>query len=747
MMLNSDFDLEKDHLIKTSKRLDDAIAQMAIESDQLIRRIKEQNRQMGEQLGSAPGDFAQMAEFNQYLMMEKQLLEQNGFHNKKYELYKKLREKLYFGRIDYKEKGMSSVESLYIGYGNFMDDQTLEIYIYDWRTPIASIYYDYQTGAVSYLAPEGVIEGEVFLKRQFEIVKGQLVSYFDASVEQVDDRLIDVLSQKKSGYMGNIVETIQAEQNRIIREKVIPNIFVEGIAGSGKTVVALHRIAYLMYHGLKNHISAHQVLVLSPNALFTEYISRVIPDLGEDQVRTIQLAEVIEAQLDKAYNVEHPYHKLEREWVYGISEVEKQADVIKQSASMKKLLDQWVADYPGKYLEFEDVYYEGACVGRANEMRSIVCDPKSNRPLAKRLMRYAERVQNKAKDMEKTNFKSLVQTFRDSGKYPFDYKEAAQQESQRRFQSFSDLLKRRVIIDAMMLYKKLLKTPKVWTPYFGELQPVMLQDICRFTLTKIENGRMSQNDLVNIAYIHYLINGETPFKDIKHVVIDESQDYGVMSFALLKLLFDKAHFTILGDNHQTLQDVRNKSLHEQVAELFGNDQSAHMNLTVGYRNDLEIGALCLSLFDDEKVFQMVDRKGEKPIVFQSSESLNDAIDHMLNRAYQTLAIVTKTMAEAQMIYEKLRLYHEVELISEHTKTMLSGMVIIPIYLAKGMEFDAVILYEVSATNYHSENDRQLLYVGCSRALHALCLQTSTELSPILRTQKNHLIYFEKKGNI
>lgn len=737
-MLNSDFELEKVHLIQTSERLDRAIVQMEIDSDKLISKIKEQNRQMGEQLGSAPGDFAQMAEFNQFLMMEKQLLEQNGFHHKKYELYKKLREKLYFGRIDYKENGTSTAEPLYIGYGNFMDDQTLEIYIYDWRTPIASIYYDYQTGPVSYMAPEGIIEGEVFLKRQFEIVNGQLISYFDASAQQVDERLIDVLSQKKSGYMGNIVETIQAEQNRIIREKVIPNIFVEGIAGSGKTVVALHRIAYLMYHGLKNHISAHQVLVLSPNALFSDYISRVIPDLGEDQVRTMQLTDVIEAQLDKQLPHEHHYHRLEREWVYGSDAIEKMADSIKQSAAMKNLLEAWIAVYPERYLPYEDIYYEDTRVGLSKEMKSIVCDPQSNRPLAKRLMRYAERVQNKAKDHEKASFKALVQSYRDSGKYPFDYKEAAQQESQRRYQSFADKLRKNVGLDALMLYKKLLKTPKIWGSYFNEIPKATLEAICKFTLTKVENGRMSQFDLVNIAYLHHLIHGETPFKDIKHVVIDESQDYGVMSFALLKQLFEKAHFTILGDSHQTLQDVRNKSLHEQVSELFGKDQSAHMNLTVGYRNDLEIGALCLSLFESEKEYQMVDRKGEKPIVFNNADSLNQALSYMKAKDYQTLAIITKTMQQAQTVYEHFQQSEVLELVTEHTKALLNGILVMPIYLAKGMEFDAVILHEVNGDNYHTENDRQLLYVGCSRALHALCLQTTSELSPIFQSQENRL---------
>ena len=205
---------------------------------------------------------------------------------------------------------------------------------------------------------------------------------------------------------------------------------------------------------------------------------------------------------------------------------------------------------------------------------------------------------------------------------------------------------------------------------------------------------MSLIDLVNIAYLNFLIHGETPFKDIKHVVIDESQDYGVMSFALLKLLFEKAHFTILGDSHQTLQDVRNKSLHQQVSELFGQDQSAHMNLTVGYRNDLEIGALCLSLFEGEKEYQMVDRKGEKPIVFHNSNGLKDALSYMKAKDYQTLAIITKTMQEAQAVYEQIEANHDVELVTEQTKSLLNGILVIPIYLAKGMEFDAVILYEI-----------------------------------------------------
>lgn len=726
-MATSVFELEEKHLKFVIEKLDEHISKMSLENIALKMRVKEQNRLMIEQYGSAPGDFDQAVAFSQQLMMEKQMLEQKGMEDKQLEKYKNLKEKMYFARIDFKESNALGYEPIYIGYGNFMDHDTLDIFVYDWRTPIASVFYDFQTGPVYYKAPEETISGEVSLKRQFEIKNQTLMSVYDTKAHVVDDKLLEVLAGKTAGQMGQIVETIQAEQNKIIREQKASVLFVEGIAGSGKTVVALHRIAYLMYHGLKSHLSAHQVLIVSPNDLFSDYIAGVIPELGENQVLAMTFEDIVLHYLPFDVRYESRYERLERRLDGTLSAQELASDAIKESENMARLLEAYVADYVNHGIQFVDIYYGDTLLSTGNAMAQMAKEEMHLRPLLKRLEKIKERVKFLSKEAEEIHYKRILKKIKAKGNHPFDYKTVARLERMKLSQAMNEALKAMADVSAKDIYKSLVSSPDFWLAYFDEKT---VKNVCHHTLKALEANRLSAADLHVLAYIQVLISGERTLKDIRHIVVDESQDYSLFSYALMKKLFKDAHFTILGDAHQTLQGIRMSHFHTYVDRALGIENAVHANLTVGYRNVKAIGALCLSLFKGEQGYQMVEREGEKPRVF---DSLDKALAHLKTLKMPSIAVITKTMKRARAVHQSLSLHTDAVLIHEHTKKMKTGLVVLPVYMAKGMEFDAVVVMDADEKTYLDERDRQLLYVCASRALHHLCFVKGQDLSPLLDT--------------
>ncbi len=730
---------EKDHLGTIRAKLKSAIETMIAQESALAEAMKAANLYLKDEMGSAPGDFLQAVEFSQTLQVEKQLLEQIGYQDQRLLRYHRLMPKPYFARIDFKERGEPQEEQLYIGYGNFMDDQTLEIYIYDWRTPIASVFYDFQTGDVNYMAPDGMIYGHVSLKRQFDIKNGKLIAYHDTQLHIADEKLLEALAARTSGPMHQIVETIQAEQNSIIREKKAAAVFVEGIAGSGKTVVALHRIAYLLYHGLKNSLTSQHVLVLSPNDLFSDYIAHVIPELGEEQVLTKTLLEVLNQVVQpqepdsedpepQAFPCEHPYSLLEKDLQEGLSPKFQKQLKIKQSPQMANLLIDWIQEFQQTYMPYQDFYYGEERLATAASMRRALEDDSKNRPLMKRMGRFAERVRQRVKDHEKAYYSKLLLEIMESGKHPFDYKAAARLARFKTYRTLSQSLDAVLAISASEVYRQLLNHPQFWVKYFETLTLEGAQILCQDTLERMGNGDLTVDDWVLIAYLQVGMHGDHALLGLKQVVVDESQDYSLMTFALMKKMFPKAHFTVLGDFHQTLQGIRKPSHHQRVSEILKFEDAVHKQLSVSYRNSQAIGQLCLGLFKSEAGYDMVPRKGEKPLLFKGSGAMIEAIDHLKAAKLETIAVITKTMEQAQVVYQALQNQGDLQphLMTIDSFTLPKGLLVMPVYLAKGMEFDGVVIADVDSSNYVSERDRQLLYICASRALHGLALTLSDD---------------------
>lgn len=717
--------IERDHLQVTLDQLKKALAEMSGTKHQIEVNRREQNRYLRDEMGAAPGDFLQAVEFSQTLQAEKQLLEQRGYQDQQQERYERLLNKPYFARIDYSEHAQRTVESIYIGYGNFMDPKTLDIYIYDWRTPIASIFYDFQTGPVHYLAPDGRISGYVHLKRQFDIQKQRLIAYYDTREHIADERLIEALADRTSGPMHQIVETLQAEQNRIIREKRAEVLFVEGVAGSGKTIVALHRIAYLLYHGLKNSLSAQNILVLSPNDLFSSYIAQVIPELGEEQVQTMTLGDVLSTVMQRSLPHRTPFQVLERQLLGEEEPLDQLATTLKQDPRMLKVMSDAMAHFEVHGIPSREFYYGTERLTTKVAMRKALATEARPRPLMKRLERFCERVRHKVKDIERKHYAELLLETMLSGQHPFDYKAVARLKRFLRYRDLSKALEETMAVDGLTVYQMLLNMPHLWVKYFPDQSESSIAKVCTYSLEAMQKGHLTLEDWTIVAGFQMALYGEHPLKQLKQIVVDESQDYSPVLYGLLRELFPKAHFTILGDPRQSMFSQMQDKHHQQIAALMDFEAPVYATLKVAYRNAQGIGAFCKKLFSEGEGFEIVQRPGEMPRRFTGPEALLEALSWMAPSDLQTIAILTKTQEEALQIRDIL---HEreiaVSVVEAESIMMPKGIVVMPIYCAKGMEFDGVVVTEVTAGRYVDQRDRQLLYIAASRALHRLAFTVS-----------------------
>ena len=719
--------LESSHLMGTIERLQFAIVEMEKSKKIIEASRKEQNRYLKDEMGSAPGDFLQAVEFSQTLQAEKQLLEQRGYEDHRKERYERLLLKPYFGRLDYCESGINVTETLYIGYGNFMDSKSLEIFIYYWRTPIASIFYDFQTGPVHYKAPDGTINGQVNLKRQYDIQKAKLIAYYDTNLHVADDRLLTALASRTAGPMHQIVETLQAEQNRIIREKRAVALFVEGVAGSGKTIIALHRIAYLLYHGLKNSLKSQQIVVLSPNDLFSNYIGHVLPELGEEHVHTMTLGDLFEGIMGREIAFESSHKRLEDSLNGELPTLVDLSMTVKSDLKILDVLREALVDFEKKGVACSDFYYGSEKISAKATMKKALKGDGRYRPPMKRLERFFERVRHKVKDIERRHYAEILIEVMLSGDHPFDYKAVARLERFKRYKALSDQLNGIMAIDGTTIYRWLMENPKYFKQHFPECSSKQIVEMAQQTLKRLDSGLLGTEDWLLICWYQMALYGEHSLQGMRQVVIDESQDYSTVAFAVFQKLFPKAHFTILGDTKQRLTSVYEKEHHQRAAEAMQVQDPVFAKLNVAYRNVEGIGLFCQKLFNDPDGFQVVPRAGDAPKRFFGPDSLESSLSWMLEKEHQTIAIVTRTMKRAIEIKENLdQLGQKAVLVDESTIVLPQGILVLPVYFAKGMEFDGVIIADADDATYRDARDRQLLYVAASRGLHHLALLSEEE---------------------
>ena len=594
----------------------------------------------------------------------------------------KLKESPYFARIDFVSDGEEEADTFYIGRFGFTHGN--EKLIFDWRAPISGMFYDYDIGHAGFEAPVGWIEGELTRKRQFKIQNGVMEYAIESSTNVLDEILQKELAHTSDEKMKSIISTIQREQNVIIRNERANTLIIQGVAGSGKTSIALHRIAFLLYR-FKNQITAEDVTILSPNKVSADYISGVIPELGEEPICELSFQDVARNALKEIIAFEPEKNPLENEdeaWV-------KRAK-FKSNLAFVGLLDQYIYNISERVFSAKDYTCQGHVVpaawinDRFNAYRNI--------PVKKRLASVAGDVREL--------LRSLMGMWEEVPKANVILK---------------SLNKMLIIKDTFALYKDF-------------YQSIDAKDM--FVLS--EKKTLEWEDVFTFLYLMAAFEGIEENRSVKHLVIDEMQDYTPIQFAVLNRMYP-CQKTILGDFGQVLNPCHLHSL-DEIRRIYKDAEFIALNKS--YRSTYEIMEFAKKICNQPSL-EMVERHGKHPesIYCENMDSQIASIDALIKKFEEegnaSLGIVVKTDADAKRFYDLLSREHPVHLLSQDSTRFTNGVSITSIRMAKGLEFDEVIVPDVDNRNYDSDFDRNLLYIACTRAMHKLTLFYIGSPSPFL----------------
>lgn len=669
----------------------------------------------------------------------------HGHFSEQLKTLDRLKDSPYFGRIDFREEGEQQAEPIYIGIASLMDEKEEDFLIYDWRAPISSMYYDYAPGPAEYETIEGPVKGKIDLKRQYIIRNGKIKGLFDTGVTIGDRLLQEMLGAYGSTKMKSIVATIQKEQNKIIRNEKSKFLIVQGVAGSGKTSAALQRVAYLLY-AHRETLNADNIILFSPNPLFNSYVATVLPELGEENMLQTTYAEYVKDRVGQAFDLEGPFEQMER-FLDEISDDSTRMDAIRYKANLefKALIDQYVACLEDRGLIFRDITFQDRILFGAEKIKHYFYALDHSISIPNRLELVSERLLEELAEMEqleqrrdwvtaemelldKEDFLNAFQEMQHgqpSDEETFDdfdreWEILTKEIVGKHFQPIREQLKQLDFVDVKENYRQLFEG---WDG--ANEFPDNWSRICEETVETLNRNELAWEDATAYLYLQDRLQGRKTYSRIRHVFIDEAQDYSPFQLAYLQMLFPYCKMTLLGDINQAIYAHALTSPSVLSNEPDESKSREKITLTRSYRSTRPIVEFTKHLIQDGEMIDPFQREGAKPVLTQVADrtTLNKkVIEHMnefQSEGYQTIAVICKTMAESREVYEQLKSEIPVQLLDQETYTFKKGLVIIPAYLAKGIEFDAVIIYD--AAQYSRESERNLFYTACTRAMHKLHL--------------------------
>jgi DNA helicase-2/ATP-dependent DNA helicase PcrA len=659
----------------------------------------------------------------------------------------KMAESPYFGRIDFQEihpVSANAPEKIYIGIAALTDPDTGEHLIYDWRSPVAGMFYDYELGPAQYHCPAGVIEGAVSLKRQYKIAGVRILSMFDTDLMIDDEILQEILGKSADAKMRTIVNSIQREQNRVIRDERHRLLLVQGPAGSGKTSIALHRAAYLLYLE-RNTITARNILILSPNRIFSDYISGVLPELGEENVLQTTFRDyVLNCQSRFPAQFEERDTQLEyllsgqdsrdyRTRVAGIR--------YKSSPEFTAVILNYVAFLEGELIQNSpEIEFRGRTILSREEWQNLFRVNLAYLPPAERLVQLKQRVQVKLRPLIHELRQEKEAAIAAGGEEVNEktIKAMARIETQQELASFYDRLNRITTLNPWTLYRILFEDEALFQCLTETTQtPPEWPEIRSQTLASFNSGWIPYEDSLPLIFFQGKLTGFPLKKGIRHLIVDEAQDYSILHYEVLRRLFPDSSWTVLGDPDQLVHSYIQTVDTPAIAGILGIDDTISIRLQRSYRSTREIQAFCRGLLGAGEPVDHINRPGSPPEVYQaiSQPAIASAISQKIREAqsegWKSFAVLCKTAREATELYRELNSQIESTLITQETAEFRNGVVIIPVYLAKGLEFDGVFIADAGSENYSRETDRKLLYIACTRALHRLCLFYRGWCSPFI----------------
>ncbi len=654
--------------------------------------------------------------------------------------------KPYFGRIDFLPDDNNKLTKIYVGKTTIHGENN-EIVTTDWRTPICSLYYDGDLGKVSYEAPSGLISGNLKLKRQIVIENGELIYVQDTELVSNDELLQPYLSVNADNKMKTIIASIQKEQNKIIRKPITENIIVQGVAGSGKTSVALHRIAYLVFNYEKK-INSSQFLVIGPNKYFLDYISSILPELETEPVEE-------QTYLDLINSITHEKLVLDNQnTIFNHTknqEEYKRIQSYKSSLSFKKTLDCFMKDYLEKGIVLDGFKIDDEEVYSQEEIKRVLFSGNNIYPNFENACRYF--VSNFKNNIDEI-YTKLNQKYRTIYTSDLPKEDPIRKEAVYKSTELNNLIKKDGLKMLKNYFKKIqLSTLNIYKmfianigEYPNELSDKELLLLQKNTLQSIKKRKAAFEDLPSLLHINNLIYGHN--QKYNHIVIDEAQDYGLFHFDALKESFPNCTFSIYGDLAQSIYSYRSINNWESVASQIFNNNCSLLNLNKSYRTTIEITD------NANKVLEQMDLSTANPVIrhgqeiaFEEYAKTDDykisKINEWLDKGYKTIAIICKTEKEAKETYNNLSKYDmDITYIDENNVKYNGGIFITTSALSKGLEFDAVLINDASSIVYDVDNmdDMHLLYVATTRALHELEILYDKALCSVFsdsKSLKNH----------
>ena len=640
----------------------------------------------------------------------------------------------YFGRFDFMEEGFHSTDKIYVGLHNLYDAEgDGDILIYDWRAPICTIFYRDELGRTGYRAPNGEIAGEVTLKRQYRIEQSKLRYFFDCSLTISDDMLQEVLAHNASPQMQNIVRTIQSEQDLVIRDTRSDLLMAQGTAGSGKTTIALHRIAYLLYHGVQAGLTSKNIVIISLNDAFSTYIGEVLPQLGEENVQEITF-ERVAARLTGVVPVKSRLDFADSLISDDPKGAKRAACQFKGSHLMIEILRRFITYYEENLIGFTDIFYGETCIAQSGELREFFLSGRGGAPVLSRLRRIANILSSRIAQRQRGYHKTLEEKYKHMEGHQYDYKTVARFEAIKEANRIQNEVARFTKFSADIVYRALFSDRQRFLELCAGLSvPQNIEQIYDDIASCLNDG-FAYDDLAPLCYLALLLDKPTGFDYIRHVVIDEAQDYLPVHYAAFGLLFKGATFTVLGDVGQAVETGATLQFYDTMPDLLGKRRHTLLTLKTSYRSSYEILNFALRIPDQRPDITPFERHEKAPEMILCPpdalvQRLAADITSVLAEGYETAAIICKTQQEANALFSLLREKLSVRLL-ESVGGLTRGVMILPAYLSKGLEFDCVFIPD--AEGYNGEVSRRLLYIACTRALHRLTLYYSEENDCIKR---------------
>ena len=741
-----DYNKEKKRLEETVEYIENAITTSKQNKELYKAEIKEAYSNL---------DPTESSQSYMSIMLHSNLLDKLEIN---YDSLTKAKEVPYFARIDFREEGKHNLEKFYIGKLSLLRPDWDIPMILDWRSPLASVYYDGRLGNVTYQNALGEsLSGELNLKRQYSIQNKQLKNIMDVDITATDAFLQASLGENKDNRLKDIVSTIQSEQNAIIRADINKPLIVQGVAGSGKTTIALHRIAYLIYTYEKSFYP-EQFMIIAPNRLFLNYISGVLPELGANNVKQTTYADYAFELIGNKYSLTDSEEKL-----ISIINKNKKHDetisthIIKTSAFkgsfiFKNIMARYLRDIELSYIPDEDFKLSNYTLMSVKEIKNSLLKDYMHLPIYKRFEQIEKHLKfrlNNEKDRiydeVKLYYAKKIETIKLNEPNSeerslviediLDIRNAALSNVRKNIKTaVKDYMKKFVKKDLFDYYREIFINADNLIKYSnGKLNSEFASFISQYSLGILSKKMVELEDLAPLLYIKQRIIGFDDKVNIKYVVIDEAQDFSLFQFFVLKKIFNTDFFTILGDLSQGIHSYRSiKNWNSVLDKIFDHENLSFLKLEQSYRTTIEIMDLANEVIkklphEELTMAKPVLRHGEKPSVckFKSNKELLKDVEKkvfdLIKEEYKSIALIGKTLQECKAIHNELKKNKElnVELLEGKEEQYDNSIVVVPSYLSKGLEFDAVIIINMDDIYNNDEIDLKLLYVAMTRAQHRL----------------------------